>query len=108
VTEGPALARPALRLDGDRADGAVGEDGQVLATYVHGLFDDPAACGALLRWAGLGGARGVDLDALREASIDRLADSMAAHLDLRAMLAPLAPLAAVPMGDAKSAPLPLK
>jgi adenosylcobyric acid synthase len=38
---------------------------------------------------GLSGANGVDLDALREASIDRLADSMTDHLDLRAMFAPL-------------------
>lgn len=98
VTEGPALARPALWLAdaGRRPDGAVSDDDQVLATYVHGLFDDPAACGALLRWAGLGGAQGVDLDALREASIDRLADSMATHLDLRAMLAPLANVSASP------------
>lgn len=89
VTEGPALARPALWLEGDRPDGARSDDGQVLATYVHGLFDDPAACGALLRWAGLGQAEGVDLDALREASLDRLADSLAANLDLGALFAPL-------------------
>lgn len=89
VTAGPALDRPALWLDGNRPDGARSADGQVLATYVHGLFDDPAGCGALLRWAGLGSAEGVDLDALREASIHRLADSMAAHLDLEAMLGPL-------------------
>jgi adenosylcobyric acid synthase len=96
VTEGPALDRPALWLEdnisGDgagRPDGARSDDDQVLATYVHGLFDDPAACGALLRWAGLRHAEGVDLDALREASIDRLADTMAAHLDLAALLGPL-------------------
>ncbi|WP_130391150.1 cobyric acid synthase [Cupriavidus agavae] len=94
VTAGAALDRPALWLDdgagGSRPDGAVSDDGQVLATYVHGLFDQPDGCGALLRWAGLAGAAGVDLDALREASIDRLADSMAASLDLAAMFAPLA------------------
>jgi adenosylcobyric acid synthase len=104
VTEGPGLARPALWLEGDkvegdkiegdkfdgnRPDGARSEDDQILATYVHGLFDDPAACAALLRWAGLAQAEGVDLDALREASIDRLADTMAAHLDLGGLFAPL-------------------
>lgn len=90
VTTGAGLARPALWLGDNRPDGALSADGQVLATYVHGLFDDPAACGALLRWAGLAAAQGVDLDALREASIERLADSVAAHLDLASMLAPLA------------------
>ncbi|KWR91048.1 cobyric acid synthase [Cupriavidus sp. IDO] len=93
VTTGAGLARPALWLDsGDgkvRPDGARSDDDQVLATYVHGVFDEPAACQALLRWAGLEAAEAVDLAALREASIGRLADSMAAHLDLDAMLAPL-------------------
>ncbi len=95
VTDGPALTRPALWLEdsdddgGARPDGARSEDGQILATYVHGLFDHPQACQALLRWAGLDGAQGVDLAALREASIDRLADSMIAALDLPAMLSPL-------------------
>lgn len=89
VTQGPALARPALRLDDGRDDGALSEDGQILATYLHGLFDVPAGCAALLRWAGLDQAEGVDLHALREASLERLADAMAAHLDLARLLAPL-------------------
>ncbi|BDB25243.1 cobyric acid synthase [Cupriavidus sp. P-10] len=93
VTTGAGLDRPAVWLDrGDgsmRPDGACSADGQVLATYVHGLFDDPAGCQALLRWAGLDKAQAVDLDALREASIERLADTLAAHLDLDAMFAPL-------------------
>lgn len=89
VTEGAALSRPAVRLDDGRADGAVSADGQVFATYLHGLFDRPEACAALLRWAGLDRADGVDLAALRERSIDRLADTMVRHLDLTALLAPL-------------------
>ncbi|TDF67764.1 cobyric acid synthase [Cupriavidus sp. L7L] len=93
VTTGAGLERPALWLDrGDgtmRPDGACSADGQVMATYVHGLFDDPAGCQALLHWAGLDGAQAVDLDALREASIERLADTLAAHLDLGTMFAPL-------------------
>ncbi|MFP4906463.1 cobyric acid synthase CobQ, partial [Paraburkholderia sp. BR14261] len=49
---------------------------------VHGLFDTPQACAALLRWAGLAQARAVDYPALREASLERLADTLAASLDL--------------------------
>jgi len=90
-THGPALDTPALLLDaGDgtaRPDGARSPDGQILATYVHGLFDTPAACAALLAWAGLECAEPVDYPALREASIERLADTLAAHLDLRRLWA---------------------
>ncbi|HEY3598507.1 MAG TPA: cobyric acid synthase [Paraburkholderia sp.] len=90
-TQGPALASPALRLaadggsdgaGGERPDGALSADGQILATYVHSLFDTPAACAALLKWAGLSDARPVDYPALREASLERLADTLAEHLDL--------------------------
>ncbi|MFS9531800.1 hypothetical protein Q6247_27025, partial [Klebsiella pneumoniae] len=53
VTVGAALARPAVQLDDGRADGAISADGQILATYLHGLFDAPEACRALLAWAGV-------------------------------------------------------
>ena len=53
VTEGAALTRPAVHLDDGRADGAISADGQILATYLHGLFDTPDACRALLAWAGV-------------------------------------------------------
>lgn len=70
-----------------RPDGAISADGQILATYVHGLFDTPAACAALLAWAGLSDAEAIDYPALREASLDRLADTLAEHLDLAALAA---------------------
>ncbi|MGE8490362.1 MAG: cobyric acid synthase, partial [Paraburkholderia nemoris] len=83
-TRGPALDTPALRLGDAQAahpDGAISADGQILATYVHGLFDTPAACAALLAWAGLSDAEEIDYPALREASLERLADTLAEHLD---------------------------
>ena len=79
TTQGPALERPAARIDGG-AEGAMSADGRILATYVHGIFDAPAACGALLQWAGIKGAQGVDLAALREASLERLADCVESRL----------------------------
>ena len=86
VTRGPALETPAVLMNG-LPDGAVSEDHRVLGTYAHGIFDRPEACAALLDWAGCSEARGVDLDARREASFERLADCLEANLDL-ARLAP--------------------
>lgn len=91
VSHGPALQRPAVWLRDAvsgalRPDGAVSDDGQILATYVHGLFDHPEAQAALLRWAGAGATvSSVDLGALRDASLDRLADTVEAALDLPAL-----------------------
>ncbi|MEJ0002764.1 MAG: cobyric acid synthase [Pararobbsia sp.] len=87
-TCGAALERPALWLDGPqgrRAEGALSEDGQLIASYLHGLFDAPGACAALLGWAGLEGAEAVDHDTLRGESLDALADIVAANVDLDAL-----------------------
>jgi adenosylcobyric acid synthase len=81
VSYGPALARPFARLDGGRNDGALSADGQIIGTYLHGVFDDPQALHALLHWAGLRNAETIDVHALREASINRLADAVETHLD---------------------------
>lgn len=98
VTHGPALRNPALDIAG-RPDGAISADGQILATYVHGLFDEPEACVALLAWAGLDRPQPSDLHALRERSIDRLADAIAASVDLDALFGVLRPV-----GEALSNP----
>ncbi len=71
----------AVQLSDGRLDGGMSGDGQVLGTYLHGLFETDAACGALLRWAGLREVQTVDYHALRERDIERLADLVEAHLD---------------------------
>ncbi|WP_309044012.1 cobyric acid synthase [Marinobacter sediminicola] len=90
VTEGPALARPFAELEG-RPDGAVSHDDQIAGTYVHGLFDAPEACDAILAWAGLNqaAAQAVDYQSHRLQQLDRLADQVEACLDtdrLRSLL----------------------
>ncbi len=80
-SEGPALENPALILDG-QTDGARSADGRILGCYLHGLLDHPRALHHLLTWAapGLTGPE-IDIGAIREESIDRLADSLETHMD---------------------------
>jgi adenosylcobyric acid synthase len=80
-SEGPALAHPAIALP-DREDGALSDDGQILGTYLHGLFDEPEALMALLHWAGAPDATPLDVRAVRAQNLDRLADAIEEHLDL--------------------------
>lgn len=65
----------------------IGADGQVLGTYLHGLFDADAACARLLRWAGFQGQVDTAFHAGREAAMDRLADALDAHLEMQQALA---------------------
>lgn len=82
ISEGPALRRPMFYLDSQahgqsahREEGARSEDDQVMGSYLHGLFDTPQAFSALMRWAGLGESGTVDLNVLREDSLERIAEA---------------------------------
>jgi adenosylcobyric acid synthase len=67
-------AAPAFIIDG-KPEGMRSSDDAILGTYLHGVFDHPEACSALLRWAGLRDAKRFDVGQLREQSIDRIADA---------------------------------
>lgn len=82
-SHGPAFDAAPITLDDGRADGSLSADGQIFASYLHGVFDTPAALDALLRWAGVEDAEAIDLHAQREAGIERLADAVEDHLDTR-------------------------
>lgn len=79
-SDGPALATPAIRSAG-AGDGCSSADGQLLASYWHGLFDSEEALQALLRWAGLAQVQSLHYRAHVDAELDRLADTVASHLD---------------------------
>jgi adenosylcobyric acid synthase len=82
ITTGSALAKPLLQLGG-KDDGAISDDGNILATYLHGLFESSAATAEILRWAGLEEAQDFDYAARREADLERLADAVEQHLDTK-------------------------
>ncbi len=68
-------------------DGAVRDDGLVMGTYIHGIFDNDAfrraVIGALRARKGLAPlAAGTDTRSQKERSYDRLAAHVRAHLDM--------------------------
>ena len=87
VTRGNGLASSAVELADGRRDGAISADGQIFASYCHGVFDHPEALSALLAWTGMQEGEQVDFAARREADLDRLADSVEAALDWEKMAA---------------------
>jgi len=87
-------ARPFFSLtrlgdDASIADGAVSDDGRILGTYLHGLFDSAEGAGALLsHWFRLCGrwrsTETVNSDR-RERDYDELAAHFRRHLDIEAI-----------------------
>ncbi|MCV0426467.1 MAG: cobyric acid synthase [Roseibium sp.] len=75
-TTGPDCVRPMMRLAGERADGAVSEDGRVYGTYMHGLFTHDAFRSAYLK------AFGASSMLTYNQSIDRILDDLAEHLEM--------------------------
>ncbi len=68
-------------------DGARSADDQICGTYVHGLLDCPEAQRSILQWAGLtSDTQAPDYNALKEAEIDRLADTLESHFDVDQLL----------------------
>jgi adenosylcobyric acid synthase len=81
ITRFNSVYRPAICLPHGE-DGAISEDGSILGTYLHGIFESATACEELLAWAGLHDCgKRPDYREVCEASIDRLADCIDRHLD---------------------------
>jgi len=81
ISSGEAQYDRACAFSDGRSDGVVAEDGSIIGTYLHGLFDEPEARDAILGWAGLQTAAAPSVAAIREAQLDRLADVLEAELD---------------------------
>ena len=70
----------------DKMDGAISDDGQIIATYLHGIFDHPQACEHLLKWAGLKNQLQYDYRDFQEQGINLLADTLEQNLDIAAIM----------------------
>ena len=78
----PNTALLQLNTITDALDGSISADGQIMASYVHGIFDHPDACRHLLNWAGLSTQDDYDYGDLQEQGIELLADTLEQHLDI--------------------------
>jgi adenosylcobyric acid synthase len=85
VTRGQDCARPFAHFSDGRAEGAISANGRVFGTYIHGLFADDRQRAAWLARLGAGDAQ-IAYDAQIDATLDRLAAHIAAHVDLDHLL----------------------
>ena len=92
VSEGKALTMPFSHHQGEHgksiSDGFIAADDQVAGTYLHGLFDTPSACDAILAWASSDSQtfNAIDMAQHTEQQLERLADCCEAHLDWQQLM----------------------
>jgi adenosylcobyric acid synthase len=85
VTSGADCARPFARLVDVTPEGAISTDGQVIGTYIHGIFSDDRQRSAwLMRF--LVGSSAIRYEVLIAHTLDQLAAHLAAHIDLDRLL----------------------
>lgn len=84
ITTGPDCARP-FALLGNRADGAISEDGLVIGTYCHGFFAATGLRRALLARIGAH-SLGHDHATVVNGALDELAEALERHLDIDGLL----------------------
>jgi adenosylcobyric acid synthase len=85
-TDGPALGRPMLDLEG-RPEGAVSADGRIMGCYVHGLFAADGFRHAFLARLKARAPSRLAFEQQIDATLDALADHLEAHVDLDGLLA---------------------
>jgi len=81
VTQGPDCGRPFARLADGTPEGAIAADGQVIGTYIHGMFcDDRQRAAWLARF--VAGPSAIRYDGLIDETLDGLAAHLGRHIDL--------------------------
>ncbi len=80
ITQGQSLKNPVMFLN-NKPEGAYSDDKLIMGTYLHGVFDKPQACQAILNWAGCHTQQAINLDQEREAGINLLTDTLEGNFD---------------------------
>ncbi|ENM5889819.1 cobyric acid synthase [Vibrio mimicus] len=73
---------PILLSDGS-VDGLVSDCNQLFGSYLHGIFDRPETALRVCQWAGAAEIEQYDHRTVQERAIDRIADAIEEHLDLK-------------------------
>lgn len=80
TSQGLALKKPVMTING-KPEGAFSNDNLIMGTYLHGIFDQPQACQAILNWAGYISKRAINLDDQREAGINLITNALEDNFD---------------------------
>lgn len=84
-TNGPDREKPFARI-GREPEGAIGQNGRVMGTYLHGLFAADGFRQAFFKALGAAPDVGLDHHGRVEAALEGLARHLQTHLDLDALL----------------------
>ncbi|QEQ96744.1 cobyric acid synthase [Neptunomonas concharum] len=87
LSSGEALQHPLIAFSEGEYDGAISHDRQVAGTYLHGLFESTAVIEQLLAWTGYEAEPPeFDYRTHRLEALDRLADTLEAHMDIDTLM----------------------
>ena len=87
LSSGEALQHPLIAFPEGEYDGAISQDRQVAGTYLHGLFESTAVIEQLLAWTGYESEPPeFDYRTHRLEALDRLADTLEAHMDIDTLM----------------------
>ena len=76
-------AQSPVRLSNGALDGAISDCNQVFGSYLHGIFDYPEVISTIAHWVGVECIAQVDHKQNQQNAIDRIADAVETHIDLK-------------------------
>jgi len=81
IDKSAKVLSPLLEIN-HKGHGALSDDGQIAACYLHGLFDTPAALQLFITWLGYNSDLAPSIDELEELAINRICQASTDHLDI--------------------------